>query len=73
VGTILAKNRINIANYSLGRAEQGPEPREAMSVVRIDGTVSESVIHELRRIEAVTEAKSIRLPAASPEKMAAAQ
>jgi D-3-phosphoglycerate dehydrogenase / 2-oxoglutarate reductase len=63
VGTILAKHGINIANYSLGRAEENGHtaPREAVSVVRVDGPIPEGVLHDLRRIEAVTLAKGIVL------------
>jgi D-3-phosphoglycerate dehydrogenase len=71
VGTILAKNRVNIANFSLGRGEQGGEPREALGVVRIDGPVPESALQELRRIAAVREAKAIYFP--SSQKATAAE
>lgn len=73
VGTILAKNRINIANYSLGRSEEGPEPREAISVVRVDGSVPEFVVQELRKIPAVLEAKAIQMPANGHKAEAAAE
>jgi D-3-phosphoglycerate dehydrogenase len=71
VGTILAQNGVNIANFSLGRSEQGSEPREAVAVVRVDGRVSEQVIQAIRNIDAVTEAKAIHLPVAGGEKLAA--
>jgi D-3-phosphoglycerate dehydrogenase len=71
VGTILAKNKVNIANFSLGRGEQGAEPREALGVVRIDGPVPESALRELRKIAAVREAKAIHLP--SSERATAAE
>ncbi len=71
VGTILAKNSINIANYSLGRAEEGPHPREAVSVVRIDGRIPEHAIAQLRDIEPVTEVKAIHLPNGEVERLAA--
>jgi D-3-phosphoglycerate dehydrogenase / 2-oxoglutarate reductase len=72
VGTILGKHKINIANFSLGRrgannddtpaaAEKPGEAREAIAVVHVDGTVTEAVLAELRKIPAVEQAKSIRL------------
>ncbi len=64
VGTILGANKINIADFSLGRraepAESG-QPREALAVVHIDGTVPESVLAELRKAPGVQQAKAIRL------------
>jgi D-3-phosphoglycerate dehydrogenase len=62
VGTILASNGVNIADFSLGRAEQGVEPREAAAVVRVDGIVPEKVLVELRNIAAVKEAKVLYMP-----------
>jgi D-3-phosphoglycerate dehydrogenase len=59
VGTVLAEAKINIANFSLGRDEQGT--REAVGVVRVDSPVPEPVMTELRQIEAVIIAKAIRL------------
>jgi D-3-phosphoglycerate dehydrogenase len=62
VGTTLARNGVNIADFSLGRAELGPHPREAAAVVRVDGSVPEKVLAELRSISAVKQAKAIYLP-----------
>jgi D-3-phosphoglycerate dehydrogenase len=62
VGTVLAKNGVNIADFSLGRKEEGPLPREAVAVVRVDGPTPEKVIQELRQITAVKEAKAIHVP-----------
>ncbi len=63
VGSILAKHGINIANFSLGRAEENgfSKPREAVSVVRVDGPIPDGVLQDLRKIEAVTLAKAILL------------
>jgi D-3-phosphoglycerate dehydrogenase len=71
VGTILAKNGVNIANFSLGRSEQGDEPLDAIAVVRVDSLVAEPVVQELRKIGAVLEAKSLHLPSAGLDKLAA--
>jgi D-3-phosphoglycerate dehydrogenase len=61
VGTILGQNRINIANFSLGRRERNGEAREAIAVVHVDGRVPDAVLQKLRKIEAVLVARAIRL------------
>jgi D-3-phosphoglycerate dehydrogenase len=63
VGTILGKHKINIADFSLGRhmAAKAEGPRQAIAVVHIDGTVSEPVLAELRKVPAVEQAKAVRL------------
>jgi len=60
VGTVLGTHNVNIANFSLGRSEQEQEPREAVSVVQVDSEVSDAVLQDLRKIEAVQVAKAIR-------------
>jgi len=60
VGTVLGQHNVNIANFSLGRAEQAKEPRGAVAVVQVDSEVSEAVLQDLRKIEAVEAAKAIR-------------
>lgn len=67
VGTILGKHKVNIANFSLGR-RAGPsdgankgKAREAIAVVHIDGRVPEGVLKVLRRVEAIEQARAIRL------------
>jgi D-3-phosphoglycerate dehydrogenase len=62
VGTILAKNKVNIADFSLGREEQAREPRKALAVVRVDGRVPEQVLQELRKASGVQEVKAMHLP-----------
>lgn len=63
IGTTLARHGVNIADFSLGRAETEKQPglREAVAVVRIDGNASEAVLNDLRKIEAVIEAKAVVL------------
>ena len=64
VGTILGKHGINIANFSLGRRgveTQAGVPQEAIAVVRVDGSVPEAVVSELRGIAAVQQAKAVHL------------
>ena len=61
VGTILGRHKINIADFSLGRRSGSGKPQEAIAVVHIDGRVPDAVLGELRRIDAVEQAKAIRL------------
>jgi D-3-phosphoglycerate dehydrogenase len=67
VGTILGEHKINIANFSLGRASGNggssnkTEPRRAVAVVHIDGRVPEEVLKALRKIPAIEQARAIRL------------
>ena len=56
VGNVLGDNRINIANFSLGRRD---DPREAIAVVTTDTEVSEKVLLELKQNPAVIVAKSV--------------
>ena len=62
VGTVLGKNSINIANFSLGRREAATapgEPLEAVAVVSTDELVPESVLAQLRENPAVRFARSL--------------
>jgi len=62
MGTVLGNNRINIANFSLGRREvpvSPGEPLEAVAIVSTDGLVPERVLIQLRQNPAVTLARSV--------------
>jgi len=73
IGTILGEAKINIANFSLGRAEQAARAAvapasgghgsggEAVCVVHVDSRVPDAVLHKLRGIAAITLARAIRL------------
>jgi D-3-phosphoglycerate dehydrogenase / 2-oxoglutarate reductase len=62
VGTILGEEKINIANFSLGRpSEDLSQSREAIAVVHVDGIVPDGVLAKLREIPAVKTAKAVRL------------
>jgi D-3-phosphoglycerate dehydrogenase len=64
VGTVLGRNRINIANFSLGRREAPTvpgEPLEAVAVVSTDELVPEEVLRQLREHPAVRFARSVDL------------
>ena len=55
VGTVLGRNSINIANFSLGRREGASSDgmADAVAVVSTDGLVPESVLSQLRENPAV--------------------
>jgi len=62
LGTVLGQNQINIANFSLGRQDhpaQPGAPLTAIAVVEVDGTVPESVMQQLRALEAVRVARMV--------------
>ncbi len=64
VGTLLGEHGINIANFSLGRAEARaapPDQREACAVVEVDEPIPEKVLAELHQIEAIRVARAITL------------
>jgi len=63
VGSVLGKNQINIANFSLGRREapSAPgEPAEAIAVVTTDELVAEDVLNQLRQNPAVMFARAVQ-------------
>jgi D-3-phosphoglycerate dehydrogenase len=60
VGTTLGKLGVNIATFALGRRDAS-RGAEAVSLVRLDGEVSEAVLEPIRGIPAITEAKLLRL------------
>ncbi|MBV9507417.1 MAG: phosphoglycerate dehydrogenase [Acidobacteriia bacterium] len=65
VGTVLGRNRVNIANFSLGRRESPlhpDEPLEAIALVTTDECVPEPVLAELRENPAVKLARSVEFP-----------
>jgi D-3-phosphoglycerate dehydrogenase len=61
VGTILGSRGINISTFALGRREP-VRGAEAIALVRLDGEVPDSIVQPIRGIEAMTEARLIRLP-----------
>jgi D-3-phosphoglycerate dehydrogenase len=64
IGTILAEQGVNIANFALGRERSGPKPVKALSVVQVDAPVSDAVLEALMSIEALLEARLVKLPEA---------
>jgi len=66
VGTVLGRNGVNIANFSLGRADAPPkagEPLTAIAVVETDGVVPETVLAQLRENPAVRLARTVEFSA----------
>jgi len=61
IGTILGQQGVNIANFALGRERAGSKPVKALAVVQVDEPVSESVLEALKVIEALLEAKLVKL------------
>ncbi len=63
VGTVLGRNKVNIANFSLGRRDaplRPGEPLEAVALVTTDELVPESVLAQLRDHPAVKFARSVQ-------------
>ncbi|HBY60909.1 MAG TPA: phosphoglycerate dehydrogenase [Solibacterales bacterium] len=58
VGSVLGKNGINIANFSLGR-EESEKPQKAVAVVEIDGAAPETVLSQLLENKAVRLARTV--------------
>lgn len=72
VGTVLGRNQINIASFSLGRAAKQRisaaahaatelRPLEAIAAIQVDQQPGQPVIEELKRIEQVTSVKLVEL------------
>jgi D-3-phosphoglycerate dehydrogenase len=59
VGNTLARLGVNIATFALGRRE-ATRGAEAVSLVRVDGPVQDTILSEILQIKAITEAKLLR-------------
>jgi D-3-phosphoglycerate dehydrogenase len=60
IGSTLGKLGVNIATFALGRREASVGA-QAVSLVRLDGDVSESILGPIRHLSAITEARLIYL------------
>ncbi len=60
VGTSLGKQGVNIATFALGRREAA-RGAEAVSLVRLDGNVTEAILGPVREHPGITQAKLIHL------------
>ncbi|MBM3726761.1 MAG: phosphoglycerate dehydrogenase [Acidobacteria bacterium] len=63
VGSVLGRNSINIANFSLGREQSAREDKElsAIGVVETDNLVPEAVLNELLQNKAIQLARTVDL------------
>jgi D-3-phosphoglycerate dehydrogenase len=61
VGTVLGRNQVNIANFSLGREDRpaGGGPLSAVAVVEVDSPVPDSVLLQLLENPAVRLARTV--------------
>ncbi|MBU1658218.1 phosphoglycerate dehydrogenase [bacterium] len=57
IGTILGKNNVNIADFSLARNNQS----QALAVILVDNVVSEATLNELSKLEACLSVNYARL------------
>jgi len=60
VGSTLGRLGVNIATFALGRREAA-RGADAVSLVRLDGEVPDSILQEISEIKAITEARILRL------------
>jgi D-3-phosphoglycerate dehydrogenase / 2-oxoglutarate reductase len=60
IGSTLGKLGVNIATFALGRRDASVGA-QAVSLVRLDGDVSESILGPIRHLSAITEARLIYL------------
>jgi D-3-phosphoglycerate dehydrogenase / 2-oxoglutarate reductase len=60
VGSTLGQLGVNIATFALGR-RQAAVGAEAVALVRLDGTVSPSILEPIKQIRAITEARLLHL------------
>src|SRR5213594_5050320 len=60
VGSTLGRLGVNIATFALGRRE-AQRGADAVSLVRVDGKVSSSILEPIRAIPTITEAKLLHL------------
>src|SRR5262249_39983337 len=69
IGSVLGRNKINIANFSLGRQDEtqrqkSPSVREALAIVETDGPVPDLVLQELLENKAVKIARAVEFKTA---------
>ena len=60
VGSTLGRLGVNIATFALGRRDAN-RGAEAVSLVRVDGPLQDSILAEIRQVKAITEARILRL------------
>lgn len=60
VGTTLGKHGVNIATFALGR-QDARAGAQAVSLIRVDGEISQDILGPVQQHPAITQAKIIRL------------
>lgn len=58
IGTILGKNKINIASMTLGRKKQGGL---ALTLLNIDNSISSKMLSEIKKLDNIVDAKVVKL------------
>jgi D-3-phosphoglycerate dehydrogenase len=58
IGTIMGKNKINIAEMTFGREKLGGQ---AVSVLNVDSEISKPVLEEIKKCDNIYDAKIIHL------------
>ena len=56
LGTLLGAEKVNIANFNLGRSAPGAD---AISLLDVDGPISDAVLEKVRGLEDVIQAKRL--------------
>jgi D-3-phosphoglycerate dehydrogenase len=57
LGTLLGSEKVNIASFNLGRAAAG---EDAISLIEVDGPVSDQVLERVRKLEGVVQSKRLQ-------------
>jgi len=60
VGSTLGRLGVNIATFALGRRDAS-RGAEAVSLVRVDGQIEDSILNEITQVKAITEARILRI------------
>jgi D-3-phosphoglycerate dehydrogenase len=58
IGTLLGEAEVNISRFYLGREAKGGE---ALAIIEIDSPLEETVLSDLRNLEAVNVARQVKL------------
>jgi len=62
IGTTLGEQGVNIANFALGRERKATAQAKALAVVQIDAQISDAALEAISKIDALLEAKPVKLP-----------
>ena len=57
LGTLLGSEKVNIANFNLGRAAPG---EDAISLIEVDEPITDAVLAKVGTLEGVVQAKRLR-------------